>query len=129
MGRKERSNLVRIEKATRISKRKYTSSLQDLARESIPGEMVTTIKEYPAVVPNGLEFELLQDVLSSTDNVYYKPRRRKEYFIDSSQLKSWQIIGFEHYADYVGYSQTNGLSDHTADLDFLFNDDKENYND
>ncbi|MDP1288039.1 hypothetical protein Q6302_28325, partial [Klebsiella pneumoniae] len=70
-----------------------------------------------------------QDVLSSTDNVYYKPRRRKEYIIDSSQLKPWQIIGFEQYADFIGYSQTNGLGGHTADLDFLFNDDKENYND
>ena len=129
MGRKERSNIVRIEKATRASKRKYTSSLQDLARESIPGEWITEIIEYPATVPVGAEYELLQDVLASSDKVYYKPRKRKEYIIDSSQLKSWQIIGFEHYADYVGYSQTNGLSGHTADLDFLFNDDKENYND
>ncbi|MBK0467071.1 hypothetical protein GZZ91_10830 [Klebsiella aerogenes] len=91
--------------------------------------MITTIIEHPPTVPAGSEFELLKDVLSSTDKVYYKPRRRREYIIDSSQLKSWQIIGFEHYADYVGYSQTNGLSGHTADLDFLFNDDKENYND
>ena len=30
MGRKERSNIVRIEKATRASKRKYTSSLQEV---------------------------------------------------------------------------------------------------
>lgn len=125
MGRKERNPIKRIEQATRISKRKYTSSLQDLARESIPGEMVTTIKEYPAVVPTGLEFELLQDVLSSTDNVYYKPRRRREYIIDSSHLKKWQIAGFEHYADYIGYCQTWGLSHHTQDFDILF-DDKEN---
>ena len=129
MGRKERNPIKRIEQATRASKRKYTSSLQDLARESIPGEWITEIIEYPATVPVGAEYELLQDVLASSDKVYYKPRKRKEYIIDSSQLKSWQIIGFEHYADYVGYSQTNGLSGHTADLDFLFNDDKENYND
>ena len=129
MGRKERSNIVRIEKATRASKRKYTSSLQDLARESIPGEWITEIIEYPATVPVGAEYELLQDVLASSDKVYYKPRKRKEYIIDSSDLRKFQILGFEHYADYVGYSQTNGLSGHTADLDFLFNDDKENYND
>lgn len=129
MGRKERNPIKRIEQATRASKRKYTCSLQDLARESIPGEWITEVIEHPPTVPTGSEFELLQDVLSSTDNVYYKPRRRKEYIIDSSQLKPWQILGFEHYADYVGYSQTNGLSGHTADLDFLFNDDKENYND
>lgn len=129
MGRKERNPIKRIEQATRASKRKYTYSLQDLARESIPGEWITEIIEYPATVPVGAEYELLQDVLASSDKVYYKPRKRKEYIIDSSQLKSWQIIGFEHYADYVGYSQTNGLSGHTADLDFLFNDDRENYND
>ncbi|EPF2244641.1 hypothetical protein HV201_04690 [Citrobacter freundii] len=129
MGRKERSNIVRIEKAVRATKRKFTTTLKDYSRESIPGEWITEVIEHPPTVPTGSEFELLQDVLSSTDNVYYKPRRRKEYIIDSSQLKPWQIIGFEHYADYVGYSQTNGLSGHTADLDFLFNDDKENYND
>nr|HCI8236223.1 hypothetical protein [Klebsiella pneumoniae] len=87
--------------------------------------MVTNIQEYPAVVPTGLEFELLQDVLSSTGNVYYKPRRRREYIIDSSHLKKWQIAGFEHYADYVGYCQTWGLSQHTQDFDIIF-DDKEN---
>ncbi|EOY4340120.1 hypothetical protein ACP5YT_001779 [Cronobacter malonaticus] len=129
MGRKKRNPIKRIEQATRASKRKYSNKLKDYSKESIPGEMVTTIIEHPPTVPTGSEFELLKDVLSSTDKLYYKPRRRREYIIDSSQLKPWQIIGFEHYADYVGYSQTNGLSGHTADLDFLFNDDKENYND
>ena len=129
MGRKERNPIKRIEKAVRATKRKYSHKLKDYSRESIPGELITTIIEHPPTVPVGAEFELLQDVLASSDKVYYKPRKRKEYIIDSSQLKSWQIIGFEHYADYVGYSQTNGLSGHTADLDFLFNDDRENYND
>ncbi|BEJ32371.1 hypothetical protein ACVTGW_24225 [Citrobacter freundii] len=129
MGKRERSNIVRIEKAVKATKRKFTTALKDYSRESISGEMVTTIIEHPPTVPAGSEFELLKDVLSSTDNVYYKPRRRREYIIDSSQLKPWQIIGFEHYADYVGFSETNGISSHTQDLDFLFNDDKENYND
>lgn len=129
MGRKERNPIKRIEQATRASKRKYSNKLKDYSKESIPGEMVTTIIEHPPTVPVGAEYELLQDVLASSDKVYYKPRKRKEYIIDSSQLKSWQISGFENYSDYVGYSQTNGLSGHTADLDFLFNDDKENYND
>ena len=129
MSTRQRNNLVRIEKAARASKRKYSRQLKEHATESIPGEWITEIIEYPATVPTGSEFELLQDVLSSTDNVYYKPRRRREYIIDSSQLKSWQILGFEHYADYVGFSETNGISSHTQDLDFLFNDDKENYND
>ncbi|ENK6891556.1 hypothetical protein JRC42_08325 [Escherichia albertii] len=80
-------------------------------------------------MPTGSEFELLQDVLASSETVFYKPRRRREYRVDSSQLKSWQILGFQNYADYVGYSQTNGLSHHTQDLDFLFQDEKENNND
>ncbi|HDT0668896.1 TPA: hypothetical protein QIB91_001761 [Klebsiella aerogenes] len=79
-------------------------------------------------MPTGSEFELLQDVLSSTDNVYYKPRRRREYRVDSSNLKKWQLFA-ENYSDWVGYSQTNGLSHHTQDLDFLFQDEKENNND
>lgn len=128
MSKRERSNIVRIEKATRATKRKFTTTLKDYARESIPGELITTVREYPAVVPTGSEFELLQDVLSSTDNVYYKPRRRREYLVDSSNLKKWQLYA-ENYADWVGYSQINGLSHHTQDLDFLFHDDKENYND
>ncbi|ENW7728368.1 MULTISPECIES: hypothetical protein [Enterobacteriaceae] len=125
MSTRQRNNLVRIEKAARASKRKYSRQLKEHATESIPGEWITEIIEYPATVPTGSEFELLQDVLSSTDNVYYKPRCRREYIIDSSHLKKWQIAGFEHYADYIGYCQTWGLSHHTQDFDILF-DDKEN---
>ncbi|HGG8817579.1 hypothetical protein M8O24_14625 [Enterobacter hormaechei] len=126
MGRKERNPIKRIEQATRASKRKYTSSLQDLARESIPGEWITEIIEYPATVPVGAEFELLQDVLASSDNVFYKPRRRREYRVDSSNLKKWQLYA-ENYIDWREYIRTNGLSHHTQDFDFLF-DDKENNN-
>ncbi|MGX5089583.1 hypothetical protein ACWKXX_00205 [Enterobacter sp. UPMP2061] len=126
MGRKERNPIKRIEQATRASKRKYTSSLQDLTREFIPGEWITEIIEYPATVPVGAEYELLQDVLASSDNVFYKPRRRREYRVDSSNLKRWQLYA-ENYIDWVGYSQTNGLSHHIQDFDILF-DDKENNN-
>ncbi|GAB7444718.1 hypothetical protein [Citrobacter freundii] len=129
MGKKQnRSTLVRIEQATRASKRKYSTKLHDLARESIPGEWSTEIIEHPSTVPTGSEFELLQDVLSSSETVFYKPRRRREYRVDSSNLKKWQLFA-ENYADWVGYSQTNGLSHHTQDLDFLFQDEKENNND
>ncbi|WP_395165365.1 hypothetical protein [Klebsiella variicola] len=123
MGKRERSNIVRIEKAVRATKRKFTTTLKDYSRESIPGEWITEVIEHPPTVPTGSEFELLQDVLSSTDNVYYKPRRRREYQIDSSDLRHWQITGFEHYADFVGYCQAWGLSHHTQDLDFIFHDE------
>ncbi|EGT4288144.1 TPA: hypothetical protein QCJ34_004641 [Enterobacter ludwigii] len=76
-------------------------------------------------MPVGAEFELLQDVLASSDNVFYKPRRRREYRVDSSNLKKWQLYA-ENYIDWVGYSQTNGLSHHIQDFDTLF-DTKEHY--
>lgn len=123
MGRKEKSNLIRIEQATRVRRRKYTATLQEISRQSIPGELITTVREYPAVVPTGSEFELLQDVLSSSDKVYYKPRHRKEYIVDSSNLQQWQITGFQHYADYCGYCSTWGLSNHTRDFDTVLQDD------
>ncbi|EOA2697794.1 hypothetical protein ABQ354_11205 [Citrobacter freundii] len=128
MGKRERSNIVRIEKTVRATKRKFTTTLKDYSRESIPGEWNTEVIEHPPTVPTGSEFELLQDVLASSETVFYKPRRRREYRVDSSNLKKWQLFS-ENYIDYVGYSQTNGLSNHTQDLDFLFHDDKENYND
>ncbi|HED1498189.1 hypothetical protein KKZ87_21550 [Enterobacter cloacae] len=78
-------------------------------------------------MPVGAEYELLQDVLASSDNVFYKPRRRREYQIDSSDLRSWQVKGWENYADFVGYCQTWGLSHHTQDLDFIFHDEKETH--
>ena len=129
MGRKERNPIKRIEKAVRATKRKYSHKLKDYSRESIPGELITTIVEHPPSVPCGDEYNALQEIISTTPGVFWKPRKRKEYIIDSSDLRKFQILGFEHYADYVGFSEINGLSGHTADLDFLFNDDKENYND
>ena len=129
MGRKERNPIKRIEQATRASKRKYSHKLKDYSRESIPGSLKTTILEHPPSVPCGDEYNALQEIISTTPGVFWKPRKRKEYIIDSSDLRKFQILGFEHYADYVGFSEINGLSGHTADLDFLFNDDKENYND
>ncbi|UNK60857.1 hypothetical protein [Buttiauxella ferragutiae] len=127
MGRKEKSNLIRIEKATRAHQRKFTTTLQDMARQSEPGEWYTEIIEHPPTVPTGSEYELLQDVLASSDNVFYKPRRRREYQVDSSNLKKWQLYA-ENYIDWVGYFQTNGLSQHIQALDILFQDDNKDVN-
>ncbi|ELH2322929.1 hypothetical protein RP051_004754, partial [Escherichia coli] len=118
MSTRQRNNLVRIEKAARASKCKYSRQLKEHATESIPGEWITEIIEYPATVPTGSEFELLQDVLASSDNVFYKPRRRREYRVDSSNLKKWQLYA-ENYIDWREYIHTNGLSHHTQDFDFL----------
>lgn len=129
MGRKQnRSSLVRIQKATRAHQRKFTTTLQDIARQSEPGEWQTEIIEHPPSVPCGEEYNALQEILTTTSGVFWKPRKRKEYRVDSSNLKKWQLFA-ENYIDWVGYSEANGLSHHTQDLDFLFQDDKENYND
>lgn len=42
--------------------------------------------------------------------VFWKPRKRKEYIVDSSDLRKYQILGFEDYNHYVGYLATNGLN-------------------
>ncbi|HCB1586702.1 hypothetical protein VC838_05870 [Citrobacter freundii] len=123
MGKREHSNIVRIEKAVRANKQKFTTTLKDYARESIPGEWNAEIIEHPPTVPTGSEFELLQDILASSENVFYKPRGRKEYLVDSSHLKRWQLFA-EHYTDYVGYITIISLFRHIQDVDILF-DNKE----
>ena len=129
MGKKKTNSIIRIQKQQSASRRKFTSSLKDASKESIPGSLKTTIIEHPPSVPCGDEYNALQEILSTTPGVFWKPRRRKEYVIDSSQLKSWQITGFEHYADYIGYCLTWGLSHHTQDFDIIFNDKENNTND
>ena len=127
MGKRERSNIVRIEKAVRANKQKFTTTLKDYARESISGEWVTEIIEHPPTMPTGSEFELLQDLLASSETIFYKPRSCREYRVDSSNLKKWQLYA-ENYADYIGYCRTNFLSNHTQDLDFIFQSENENNN-
>ena len=119
---KRRNNLIRIEKTVRVSP-KYSHKLKEQSRESIPGEWITEVLEHPPTVPTGSEFELLQDILASSENVFYKPRSRKEYLVDSSHLKRWQLFA-EHYTDYVGYITINSLFRHIQDVDILF-DNKE----
>lgn len=91
MGRKERSNIVRIEKA-RATKRKYSHKLKDYSRESILCTLKTTILEHPLSVPCGDEYNALQEILSTTPGAFWKPRKRKEYIIDSSGWQHWQIL-------------------------------------
>jgi hypothetical protein len=129
MGRKERSNIVRIEKAVRATKRKYSHKLKDYSRESIPGSLKTTILEHPPLYLAVMNTTPCKKYLALRLAYSGNLEKEKNTLLTVASWQHWQILGFEHYADYVGYSQTNGLSGHTADLDFLFNDDKENYND
>ena len=123
MGRKERSNIVRIQKAVRATKRKYSHKLKDYSRESIPGSLKTTILEHPPSVPCGDEYNALQEIISTTPGVFWKPRKRKEYIVDSSDLRKYQILGFEDYNHYVGYLATNGLNNLVPEFQILDNAD------
>ncbi|HGT8002270.1 TPA: hypothetical protein ACM5KW_004644, partial [Escherichia coli] len=77
---------------------------------SAPGEWKTEIIEHSPSVPCGDEFNALQEILSSTPGVFWKPRKRKEYIVSSDELRKYQILGFEDYNHYVGYLATNGLN-------------------
>ena len=51
------------------------------------------------------------------------PRKRKEYIVDSSDLRKYQILGFEDYNHYVGYLATNGLNNLVPEFQILDNAD------
>ncbi|EIQ9187802.1 hypothetical protein LV684_005092 [Escherichia coli] len=78
-------------------------------------------------MPCGDEYIALQEILSSTPGVFWKPRKRKEYIVDSSDLRKYQILGFEDYNHYVGYLATNGLNNLVPDFQIL--DNAEHYGD
>ncbi|MFU0880165.1 hypothetical protein ACM26M_02825 [Kluyvera cryocrescens] len=114
MGRevkKQRNVITAIERAAT----KYTKQAQFYSKESTPGEWKVDVIEHPPIEPTKEEYELLKGVLESSDNVYFKPRGKKEFIVDSSDLKKWQYFGFEQYHDYVGYCLTYGLSHYSLD--------------
>lgn len=49
--------------------------------------------------------------------------KRKEYIVDSSDLRKYQILGFEDYNHYVGYLATNGLNNLVPEFQILDNAD------
>ncbi|EOU4739758.1 hypothetical protein ACOIQY_005697, partial [Escherichia coli] len=98
-----------LSKPKSILRRKDFKELVTLTKQnSAPGEWKTEIIEHSPSVPCGDEFNALQEILSSTPGVFWKPRKRKEYIVDSSDLRKYQILGFEDYNHYVGYLATNG---------------------
>ncbi|ENE3542404.1 hypothetical protein ABNA99_003454, partial [Escherichia coli] len=102
----------------------FAPSLVTLTKHnSAPGEWKTEIIEHSPSVPCGDEFNALQEILSSTPGVFWKPRKRKEYIVDSSDLRKYQILGFEDYNHYVGYLATNGLNNLVPEFQILDNAD------
>ncbi|HGL6422508.1 TPA: hypothetical protein ACKF0Y_001388 [Klebsiella quasipneumoniae] len=132
MGKKERNVLARIERqstvlppAKSLASRKEFRELSHLSMlwNSKPGEWHTEIIEHESPPLSEEEQEALNDILSSCDGgVYFKPRKRKEYIVDSTDLRKYQILGFKSYVHYCGYLSINGLNNLVRDFDAVYGD-------
>ncbi|CAJ1304751.1 hypothetical protein JMT68BKPX_JMT68BKP_04571 [Klebsiella pneumoniae] len=132
MSRKERNVLARIERqsntlppAKSLASRKEFRELSRLSREynATPGEYKTEIIEHDSPPLSEEEQNALDEILSSCDGgVYFNPRKRKKYIVDSSDLKKWQILFFEDYVHYCGYLSVNGLNNLVRDFDAVYGD-------
>lgn len=89
---------------------------------SVPGEWRTEIIEHDSPPLSEEEQNALDDILSSCDDVYFNPRKRKQYIMDSSALRKYQILGFEDYVSYCGYLSVNGLNNLVKDFDAVYGD-------
>lgn len=134
MSRKERNVLARIERqstvlppAKSLVSRKEFRELSRLSRvwNSVPGEWHTEVIEHDSPPLSEEEQEALDDILSSCDDVYFKQRKRKQYIMDSSSLRHYQILGFEDYVSYTGYLSVNGLNNLVRDFDAVYSDKEE----
>lgn len=132
MGKKERNVLARIERqsntlppAKSLASRKEFRELSRLSMlwNSKPGERHTEIIEHESPPLSEEEQNALDDILSSCDGgVYFNPRKRKEYIVNSSDLKKWQVMGFECYTSFTGYLSVNGLNNLVKDFDAVYGD-------
>ncbi|QWZ03266.1 hypothetical protein [Klebsiella pneumoniae] len=132
MSRKERNVLARIERqstvlppAKSLASRREFRELSHLSKEwnSTPGEYRTEIIEHDSPPLSEEEQNALDEILSSCDGgVYFKPRKRKSYIVDSTDLRKYQILGFESYPHYCGYLSTNGLNNSVKDFDVVYGD-------
>ena len=131
MEKKERNVLARIERQSNILtpakslvSRKEFQELSRLSREynATPGDWHTEIIEHDSPPLSEEEQEALNDILSSCDDVYFKQRKRKQYIVDSSSLRHYQVLGFEDYISYTGYLSVNGLNNLVRDFDAVYGD-------
>ncbi|HBX8184498.1 TPA: hypothetical protein MIH57_00730 [Klebsiella pneumoniae] len=134
MSRKERNVLARIERQSNIlppakslASRKEFQELSRLSRKynATPGEWRTEIIEHDSPPLSEEEQNALDDILSSCDGVYFKPTSRKQFIMDSSDLRHYQILGFEDYISYTGYLSVNGLNNLVRDFDAVYGDKEE----
>ncbi|HDG7743425.1 TPA: hypothetical protein PCJ00_003863 [Klebsiella quasipneumoniae] len=134
MSRKERNVIARIERqstvlppAKSLASRKEFQELSRLSREynATRGEYKTEIIEHESPPLSEEEQEVLNDILSSCDGAYFKQRKRKSYIVDSTDLRKYQILGFEDYVSYCGYLSVNGLNNLVRDFDAVYSDKEE----
>ncbi|MBF9832623.1 hypothetical protein [Enterobacter hormaechei] len=125
MSKKERNTITRLERenVNRIkSSRLYIKSL-----EEIPGELIEHVEEVHSTPPSVEEWAALNDLLESSSGVYYKPRKRKVYSWDDSNLKKWQIWGFTSLCHYLNFNAMNNTVAGVRELDGLFLTENDNY--
>lgn len=132
MSRKERNVIARIERqsntlppAKSLASRKEFQELSRFAMEwnSVAGKWHTEVVEHESPPLSEEEQNALDDILSSCDGgAYFNPRRRKSYSVDSTDLRKYQILGFEDYVSYCGYLSVNGLNNLVRDFDAVYAD-------
>lgn len=131
MSKKQRNVLKRLEQQSNIlppakslASRSVFKEISRIAMEwnSKPGEWKAEIIEHESPPLSEEEQEALNDILSSCDDVYFKPRKRKQYIMDSSDLRKYQVMGFEDYVSYCGYLSVNGLNNLVKDFDAVYGD-------
>ncbi len=134
MGKKQRNVLARIERqsntlppAKSLASRKEFRELSRFAMQwnSVAGKWHTEIIEHDSPPLSEEEQNALDEILSSCDDVYFSPRKRKEYIMDSTDLRKHQILGFESYLHYCGYLSINGLNNLVKDFDVVYGDKEE----
>ncbi|WP_323109727.1 hypothetical protein [Klebsiella quasipneumoniae] len=134
MGKQNRNVIARIERQSNIlppakslASRSAFKEISRIALEwnSVPGEWHTEIIEHDSPPLSEEEQEALNHILSSCDDVYFKPRKRKQYIMDSSDLRKYQVMGFEDYVSYCGYLSVNGLNNLVRDFDAVYSDKEE----
>lgn len=134
MSRKERNVIARIERqsntlppAKSLASRSAFKEISRIAMQwnSVAGEWHTEIIEHDSPPLSEEEQEALNDILSSCDGVYFNRRKRKQYIVDSTDLRKYQILGFEDYVSYCGYLSVNGLNNLVRDFDVVYGDKEE----
>ncbi|QJT82443.1 hypothetical protein [Kosakonia sp. MUSA4] len=116
MGKKERNNILRIGLAARKQRERVIIS----SFEEIPGELIEYVELVDSPPPDGETWAAMNVIISTCPGVYYRPRKRKVYTWDDSNLKKWQMLGFTSLRHYLTYNAMNNTVAGARELDTLF---------